>query len=242
MKPIAESVSAAMETLAGKLETLTVKKDCYVCATAFEVPAGPMAMYAKTCPACEERLVTEEAEKATRRNALARQERWMTFCPPDYRSIDRARLPNASKLAEVLKWEFGPRGLVLHGDTGRGKTRCAWALLAREVAADRSAACLDSSAGLGYAALYSESAGLVKKWFDHVVVVDILLLDDVFKNKLTDSFEGVVFTLIDQRIQQQRPTILTSNDTGATLAARMTQDRGNPLLRRLREHCIQINF
>ena len=242
MKPIAQSVAAAVETLATKIQTLTVTKSCYVCGHSFETRAGPMAQYVKTCQPCLDKQGDEDRARHKREEEERRQLEWLSLCPKDYLTITQDKLPIPGKLDEILRWEFGPKGLVLFGDTGRGKTRCAWALLAREHASGRTVASLDSMAGLEYAALYAESAKLVKKWADKLIFSDILILDDIFKVKLTDSFEGAVFTLVDQRIQNQRPTFVTSNDTGATLAARMTQDRGNPLLRRLREHCIQINF
>ena len=67
-------------------------------------------------------------------------------------------------------------------------------------------------------------------------------MDDIFKVKLTDSFENAIFTIIDQRINNLRPIIATTNDVGSTLAGRMSQDRGEPIVRRLREACKAIVF
>lgn len=221
---------------------LTIEKQCVECQKDFTLPNNVFANYINRCEPC--RLVKEEREASlqSKTAADARLNQWNSICPIDYRDIDATKFPDPLKLQSVLKWEFGPRGLVLHGETGRGKTRCAWALLAREHGYSRSAAALDSMAGLDYAAKYSDSPKVVKTWLDGLIAVDVLLLDDVFKNKLTDSFEGVIFTLVDQRIQHQKPTLLTSNDTGDTLAGRMTQDRSAPLLRRLREHCESVRF
>jgi hypothetical protein len=36
--------------------------------------------------------------------------------------------------------------------------------------------------------------------------------------------------------------IVTTNDTGRTLRTRLTEDRADPLLRRLREHCEAVVF
>ena len=202
--------------------------NCFKCHSV-EVPK----MFA-VCPACQAAIDQAKAEQLT--------PRWQAICPRDYRTIDRKRLPAADKLDGVLDWEYGAMGLMLYGPTGRGKTRAAWALMEKLFFAGRSVRALDSMAGLRYAALYARGAELVEVWIDELISVDVLLLDDVFKNKLTDSFEGVIFTLIDQRIAAQLPTILTSNDTGETLKGRVTVDRSAPLLRRLREHCIQIHF
>ena len=219
-----------------------IQKVCSICGREFSVRNVGMQAYANVCGNCRDGKNKEENEREAKEATERRIQAWVHLCPPAYLAIDRSRLPDPSRLDAVLAWECGPRGLVLHGDTGRGKTRCAWALLAREFANGRSVVAMDSMAGLRYAAMYSESARLVEKWLESAIATDILLLDDVFKTKLTDSFEGVIFTLVDQRIANDRPVILTSNDTGTTLAGRMTQDRANPLLRRLREHCKQISF
>ena len=146
------------------------------------------------------------------------------------------------KLDAVLKWSFSSTGLLLHGGTGLGKSRCAWALMEREYMAGKSIASADALAGLEYAAMYAESAAEVYEWASALINADILLLDDLFKNKLTDSFEGVIFAVIDRRAQWLRPTIITCNDSGRTLTDRMSEDRGEPLVRRLKENCTAIHF
>jgi len=45
--------------------------------------------------------------------------------------------------------------------------------------------------------------------------------------------EAALFTIIAQRTEQRRPIIATLNDTGASLANRMSGDRGDALVRRL---------
>lgn len=242
MKPTAESVKNALEIITEKLESLMVTKDCYVCGKTFQVPAGPYAQYQKKCQPCSDAQDAASKKAIEERDAEKKLREWHELCPKGYRSVDRSKLPNPKKLDEVLEWQFGPKGLVLFGETGRGKTRCAWELLRIQFASGKSVAVMDAMAGLIYGSKFSDSVNEAKLWIEEMINVNILLLDDVFKVKLTDSFEGAVFALIDSRIQWERPTILTSNDTGATLVSRMSQDRANPLLRRLREHCIQINF
>ena len=239
MKSMRELVSGAMTDITNP-ET-RIDKDCD-CGKTFSVVDNAMAQYKKRCAQCYQEWEKSNEKSNDERLAERRVGRWTSLCPPDYAAVDRARLPNPSKLDEVMKWEYGPLGLVLHGETGTGKTRCGWALLKREVFHDRSIRVLDSMAGLRYAAMYSRDASEVEKWMRGLIETEILFADDVFKNKLTDSFEGVIFTLIDQRLAHRRPTILTSNDTGETLSGRLTQDRATPLLRRLRESCQQIHF
>jgi DNA replication protein DnaC len=243
MKNTNELVTKALGSVVNPPPVKTKTKDCSMCFKPFEAPDNVMSNYLKLCPGCskerDEKIRQEEVERESQR----RLRRWIETCPKEYLSIRQELLPTPSKLDETLAWSYGPKGIVMHGSTGNGKTRCAWALLRREcVSHGRTVSFLDSMGGLRYASLYSKGADIVEEWVHGLIAVDILLLDDVFKNKLTDSFEGVIFTLVDQRIQNQRPTILTSNDTGQTLTTRMTLDRGEPLLRRLREYCVTIHF
>lgn len=230
-----------MATVA-KTQPQPVEKQCQDCGQMFQTPGGFMSNYTTRCPECSDKKTQadyEAGEKAIREKL---QRRWEKLCPLEYREIDRAKLPDPKKLDALLRWTFQPRGLLLHGDTGKGKTRCVWQLLKRENFAGRTIAAMDSTSGLHYASIYDEGAKSVKWWIDGLINIDILFMDDIFKNKMTDSFEGQVFTLIDQRIARRRPTIVTSNDTGKTLEARLSVDRAAPLVRRLRESCDLISY
>jgi len=219
-----------------------IEKQCPVCGVTFTALGGIFAKLQTLCPVhAQEHADAVEAER-TAATLAARVEKWRAICPPDYRNLRRELLPLPEKLDEVIAWQRNPKGLILHGATGHGKTRCAWALLEREFIAERSVRIMDSMAGLRYASMFSRGAENVEEWVNGVIDAQIVLLDDVFKNKLTDSFEGVVFTIIDQRIQYRRPVIVTCNDTEATLITRMSADRGEPMMRRLRDHCTPIQF
>jgi DNA replication protein DnaC len=219
--------------------------ECKVPFTPEHFPGSPKR-FKKMCPKCDAELLKkrdEDRKKAEADEKRAEMEKkWFAICPPIFRSIVKAKLPRPEKLDDVLKWQLSPKGLMLHGKTGLGKSRCAWALIHREFWSGKKVSVLDSMAGLRYAALYSRGAENVEEWIDRMIGRDIIFMDDIFKNKLTDSFEGTIFTLIDQRIQYQKPIIVTSNDTGDTLKARMSEDRAEPLLRRLRECCEAIAF
>src|SRR5262249_9172509 len=141
----------------------------------------------------------------------ARAERWRVICPPGFLDSDPGRLPQPEKLKDALEWRYGPQGLLLHGPTGSGKSRVAWLVLKREWEAGRTVASLDSLSGLTYASKYSESAQEVGRWIDRLCGIDLLLLDDVFKAKLTDSFEGSLFAVINRRTERKLPLLVTLN-------------------------------
>lgn len=193
------------------------------------------------CPGCttvivEERRQREEAERHAR---LTHE--WQKLAPAEYDQIDRSRLPDPGLLDRVLQWQFNPVGLLLHGVTGRGKTRCAIQLLKREHFLGRKVAIVDGWGLSKYPALFSDSTSAARDWLANLLKVDLLLLDDVAKIRLTERAEEALFVLVDSRTSQQRPLILTCNDTGATLASRLSPDRGEPLVRRLREFTTAIH-
>lgn len=218
-------------------------KQCRECGMEWKFEFSPyLATLVHVCPTCSQIHADEEVRQLIARSAAIRTEAWKAICPPDFLNIEPHRLPKPSKLQIVLKWQFGPKGLLLHGPTGSGKSRCAWHLLKREHATGRSVRAIDHSVGLEYGALFAQSAADADRWRERLVCVDILFMDDVFKAKLTDSLESALFTIVSARTERQRPIIVTTNDSGETLAARTTDDRGAALIRRLREFCQSIQF
>ena len=170
---------------------------------------------------------------AARAKKLA--DKWSSVCPVAFRSTVRERLPMPEMLDRVMNWKYGPRGVLLYGATGGGKSRIAWKLAERECLAGRSVAALNAASCVDFAASYEHSAAYSAQWQRGYMRVDLLLLDDVFKGRLSDSFENFLFWLVSGRGEKEKPIVVTMNDTGSSLALRMSQDRSTPMMRRLRE-------
>lgn len=209
--------------------------DCRGCLESLELEHWDWirAMQRGYCDACNQKKVREK-----------RLGEWKDLCPAEYQSCDPHKLPLPERLKQVLAWEFGPRGLLLHGPTSQGKTRCAWALLQREFIKHQHqvVAATGYDFSIHIPALYAKGADHVEHWVETCCKAEICFLDDPFKAKATERTEDVLFAIVDQRLAHQRPLIITANDTGESLAGRLSADRGLPLVRRLRDACTSVAF
>lgn len=151
-------------------------------------------------------------------------------------------IPFKDKAAVMTEFHVNRESVTLIGESGRGKTRLAWALLeppflegaeVRVFTHAKLKSALHTATGKGASAV----AALV----DALCKVDILLLDDLGKADMARGESGLqieeaTFQILDARIGMKSVrTILTTNDVGETLVARMTPDRGRPLVRRIQE-------
>jgi hypothetical protein len=192
---------------------------------------------------CDDCLAAREAARAAPVREAARlclDAEWELVCPPLFRETDAARLP-AEHLAGVLAWQYGPEGLLILGGTGRGKTRAAWLLLERLFKERRRIVTFDALQFDHECVRQFRGAG-GEDWADALARVDVVFFDDIDKGALTPRVQAELFGLIDRRCVNMLPTIATTNMTGDDLAAKVGDDRGAPMVRRLREFCRVVNF
>lgn len=165
------------------------------------------------------------------------------WCPPLYWDTNEGLLPK-TQFALAKEWRLNPIGLMLVGPSGSGKTRVAWQVLRRVLVDDVFTPTFGwfdcVSFGHHLARHYREDDA--ENWLDRVANHELLFFDDLGKMKLTERAEAELFGVIERRCAYKRPTIVTTNETGETLAARMTDDRGPALIRRLREFSKVIVF
>ena len=205
------------------------------------------------CPNCgteRERKEKERWGKNERRtlecdncSTTRRVSKFNQTCPLLYQESEAIRLPQA-QLRQVMDWTFGTKGLLLIGATGKGKSRIAWKLLRRVLCEDKPerAFLWFDCIGFGHEIARHYRLEDAEQWLDRVAETPLLYLDDLGKLKLTERAETELFGLIERRCANQLPMIVTTNDTGDSLAARMTENRGPALVRRLREFCHVITF
>jgi DNA replication protein DnaC len=193
------------------------------------------------CSGCEDR------DKAGAQLAIedSRRRQWRTICPPLYRDTDLSHpaMPPAAKLAQILNWSVGPKGLMIHGPTRTGKTRVAWLLIRRLVLEGTYVHAITSRDFARDSARFNhEGSETLEAWLESMIGSAVLFIDDLGKEKLTERVEVDLFDVIESRAANHRPIIYTSNFVGETLSAKMTPDRGPAILGRIREFCTAIHL
>ena len=231
MKPIEQLTSEAIASAKRQLKN----RNCTRCNAVVITSENSLDIF---CDKCTKEI---ESEKQLR-SAEKLKEAWERICPPLHKQTDIDKLPNMEASNTALAWQFNERGLLLHGQTGTGKSRTAWLVLKTAHFEGKKILVLNGASAIRYAAIFSTSTADAEKWIDRHANVDVLFMDDAFKVKLTESYEAALFAVIDSRMENLRPIIATTNDTGETLAGRMSQDRGAAMVRRLRECCDSIGF
>lgn len=184
-------------------------------------------------------LADKEKRKA---EAEAQKVKLMSGIPMAFRLTVREKLPNPEKLDAAMRWNYGAKGLLLCGPTGAGKSRIMWEVAKREILTGRKVKNLNAYELIRYPSLFMSGDNAAVAFSDSMVAVDLLILDDIFKAKLTERIEELLFSVIDERGAWERPCLISVNDTGDTLKERLSSDRGPALIRRLREYCVPLQF
>jgi len=225
--------------------------DCHDCRAPFArtvVRFGELVFGSTRCDGCiqkfnETTVAMKAAEAAAEKDAA-----WKRVCPAEYRDTDE-RHPGLNPLALEAVRRYEPRafrGLGLIGETGEGKTRCAFLALRRahlaglrvnSVSHNRfSRLAIDAFSGT------TEERGHARAALDSLKRADVLLLDDLGKAPSTERADAELEELIEIRTSGQKPLLWTANGSGAWLSARLGADRGNPATRRLAEFCEIVNL
>ncbi len=215
------------------------------------VPLPPHAAPQNTEPP-DEWEQRRAADVATR----VRQSRidlWRLETPAEYQESDfnhPGLAQSRAQIAQIINWNFGPRGILATGKTGRGKTRALYELYRRLVSSPNSRAVKFWYAGDWFNQLQQkvsfgrdEARGFVEATAEH----PILMIDDLGKEPLlegrSDWAADWLFRLVDLRLGKRLPLIVTTN-LNSTGIAGLSHAPGwaEPLLRRLKESCEIVKF
>ncbi|MEL7087051.1 MAG: ATP-binding protein [Planctomycetota bacterium] len=206
------------------------------------------------CPVCfpsaaEDAQVAELLARRDR-NAHAgrlatqrRRDTWVMTVPPAYRragfqnfTADTATRTAAADYLASLTPTTMPSTVVLGGPVGVGKTHLAVAVCRRwlwrhgkNVVWFNDARAADQWRG-HYAAGDGDSAGTM---IETATYCDLLVLDDLGKARATPGWTSELYAMVNDRIENNRPTLITTNLNSATLIAHWGDTYGEALVSRI---------
>jgi hypothetical protein len=177
-----------------------------------------------------------EAKEAEQKTRWERMAEWTRQCPKAYRDSDWKQLPCRHLINEVQSWQYQKRGVVFAGSPGVGKTRLAYIMLKRLHAEGKRVRAMTAT---DFALGVQEQGGKHKlpEWLKDLCGVSVLLLDDLGKEKLSESVVAQLFHVLDKRMAEELPVLITTNYKGQHFIERFGE-YGEPLYRRLKEACI----
>jgi len=150
------------------------------------------------------------------------------------------------KVQSALNWkpDGDKSGLIFHGTTGLGKTRGIWEIVRKmwlaEIQKDKILQYNFLTMRKLEAKISSSFANQThEKEIDGLINVELLVLDDLGKERLTSRMATDLFAIIDERSIARRPTIISTNFTGSTLIDRFDakdKETGVAMIRRLKDY------
>lgn len=225
------------------LATLEGDNDSMIAAVMERMLKRKIASKQVLCDQCDEIKKQEEAPKKAKSKEELTAE-WYRVTPPEFRKKLNHEAPGFSKanLNKVLAWEYGPKGLLVYGKTGRCKTRFVYRLLAKMIGEGRTCEAVSHPQFRLRCSMAYENNRAFLHWWWTLLKCDVLFIDDLGKGHITPASEEFFCELVDYRMAHNKPTIYTTNDDMQTLQSRLSEDRGGPIIRRIVEFCIGVEF
>ena len=228
---------------------------CWTCGETIFADAEFVAQYKRVaCSTCIKRYNEgqrfDEVDKVWRApvryadGGTPQDRAWRAICPAAYLETNEshAKFPKAIYQKSVRGWKFGPRGLILTGKTGVGKSRSMFLLLRQLVQIEghtcRAFFCEQWSEFVAANCVGDEDAMVSRR---ELQAVDLLVFDDLFAERMTERAESLLLSTLDMRLREAKPVLITTMHTGQSVKF-LDQTRGAAVLRRLRETCDVISF
>lgn len=155
-----------------------------------------------------------------------------TFDPSSNKSIYAA----CKRYVENKVYDSEKNGLIICGSCGTGKTHLA-AAIANSLADEGVSVLFDTFGGHLEKLKEEFNSNGEPKYLNFMKNVDMLILDDVGKEKQTEWSESVMFGIINSRYESMKPVIITSNFSQSELEDYF----GNACYSRLVEMCYALS-
>lgn len=188
----------------------------------------------------EEEARKKEAEEAEKRRAVMEakikrllgdsgiKKRFQLRRFENFRT-DTPQRKNAYRIAKAYAdtWDKHAEdgtGLYIEGTNGTGKTHLA-AAIAMQLITERRIPVICKTSGdllLDIKGAYDSEGATEKQVLDVYKRVDLLIVDDLGKEQCTDWSISTLYSILNDRYEEMRPTIITTNYSGEDLVRALT--------------------
>lgn len=196
---------------------------------------GRALHYTPVCDACLAADAARRKEEMAIKSKARRRSWFEAITPPLYRETRCENLLPAFKNA-VESWEVD-ESIALVGYSGSGKTRTGYLLLEKAAMEGFSIQVANlatfQTLVLGQ---FSDNPGLKRsslEKLDSLMSAHVILLDDLGKTTFSDRVETELYNLLEHRTAHHKITIWTSNSEKMLIRSKLSDDRAEPILRRL---------
>lgn len=179
-------------------------------------PAGPDTVHPPRKCHC---LIQEEIGDLYRAAGLTGPLRQQTFdrfdltvYPQADREYMRMVLERCKRYAELVARGEQQESLLLMGDVGRGKTFLASAIANVSVAAKRSVVYFTFAEFLDLVRMHKfDDDEQYREGVGRLLEADLIILDDLGAEKITEFVAQELFTVINHRMNRQKPMVVSTN-------------------------------
>lgn len=198
------------------------------------------------CIPCSEVWCKDHEDEEVRGMTEKRKATFNEMCPEKYQEFKKDLLPNKKAYEEVISWDFSKRGLLLVGDSERGKTRCAWRLMSRLYMIDWIAFKAITELQFSHEVAKFGKSEALTQWIKDLCNVKVLFIDDLGKCVMTERVVSELFYLLEERMSHDRPIVATmqlgSQEFVAKIATRAGKDMAEAIINRLQSNCDIVKF
>lgn len=198
------------------------------------------------CIPCSEVYCKDHEDEEVRGMTEKRKETFNTMCPEKYQDFKRDLLPNKNAYDSVLSWDYGKKGLLLMGDSDRGKTRCAWRLMNRLYMIDWIQFIAITELQFSHEVAKFGKSEALTQWIKDLCNVKVLFIDDLGKCVMTERVVSELFYLLEERMSHDRPIVATMQLGPEAFVAKIVtrggKDMAEAIINRLMSNCDIVRF
>lgn len=192
---------------------------------------------ATICDHCSE--IRESREPQAMKDEK-RKQTWDRMVGPYYYTFDPQRIPQviSGHLESVFAWHpDSSKGVGFLGKSRAGKSRVLFELGRRLFIQGHD---VYPTSGIEFAEKVQSQVNYKEdfEWYmQRVKSCKILVLDDADKLNMTPAVEASYYGMLEYRRRFQRPILVSVNSTGKEMASAASDNRGEPIVNRLRDLC-----